>query len=106
MDKVILYFNHCYPPDRGYAYVGASRVRAAVDLYHFGLIRQSDWLPVGGDETIEHTTRGVDSLSDSDDRSADEDSSSGSEGDDDDTIPSDEVSFESFFRFLQLIALF
>ena len=35
--------------DRGYAYVGASRVRRKKDVYHFGTIRRTDWLPVGGD---------------------------------------------------------
>jgi len=48
--------------------VGASRVRKAVDLYHFGLLRQSDWLPVGNNTASEHTHRSADSMSDSDDR--------------------------------------
>ena len=42
-----LYFDHCYPPERGYAYVGVSRFRSARGVYHFGRIRKSDWLPVG-----------------------------------------------------------
>jgi ATP-dependent exoDNAse (exonuclease V) alpha subunit len=44
--KVGLWFNHSYPPDRGYAYVGASRVRRAGDLYHMYKVRRTDWLPV------------------------------------------------------------
>ena len=42
-----LYFDHCYPPERGYAYVGVSRFRSASGVYHFGRIRRTDWLPVG-----------------------------------------------------------
>ena len=37
-------------PDRGYAYVGASRVRRRCDLYHVGKLRRTDWLPVGRDD--------------------------------------------------------
>ena len=36
-------------PDRGYAYVGASRVREREDLWHVGKVRRTDWLPVDGD---------------------------------------------------------
>ena len=43
-------------------------MRHAKDLYLFGLIRRSDWLPVGGDENNEHTIRSNDSISDSEDR--------------------------------------
>jgi hypothetical protein len=51
LGKVVLYFNTTSKsrkahPDEGYAYVGASRVRTAEDLYHFGLYRRTDWLPV------------------------------------------------------------
>ena len=35
--------------DRGYAYVGVSRVKWQADAYHIGPIRRSDWRPVGGD---------------------------------------------------------
>ena len=42
-------------------------MRHAKDLYLFGLIRRSDWLPVGGDENNEHTIRSNDSISDSED---------------------------------------
>ena len=42
-----LYFDHCYPPDRGYGYVGASRFRTLGGLYLYGKIRRTDWVPVG-----------------------------------------------------------
>ena len=45
LDLVGLVFDRCCP-DRGYAYVGASRARHAHDLFHVGRIRRSDWLPV------------------------------------------------------------
>ena len=44
-------------PDRGYAYVGASRVRAGADLWLMGRARRTDWLPVGGDPDGEDETR-------------------------------------------------
>ena len=43
-----LYFDHCYPPERGYGYVGVSRFTSQLGVYHFGRIRRTDWLPVGG----------------------------------------------------------
>ena len=68
---VVLWFDHAYPADRGYAYVGASRVRFARDLYHMGPIRRTDWLPVGQDpDGGEQTHRGPDS--EDDDSSLDE----------------------------------
>ena len=74
MDIVALWFDHRYAPDRGYAYVGASRVRQAIHLYLMGKVRRSDWLPVGlGDD--EHMVRGSDSESshqDSDEASEDQ----------------------------------
>ena len=30
LPAVILYFDHCYPPDRGYGYVGASRAKSCL----------------------------------------------------------------------------
>ena len=33
--------------DRGYAYVGSSRVRRRDDLWLVGRVRRTDWLPVG-----------------------------------------------------------
>jgi nucleoside-triphosphatase THEP1 len=76
MDLVCLWFDHKYAPDRGYAYVGASRVRRAIDLYLMGKIRRSDWLPVGMDARGgEQERRGSDSDStfrDSDEASEDQ----------------------------------
>ena len=52
-----IWFNHCYPPERGYGYVAASRFRAKSGIYLYGAIRATDWLPVGGDEPYEDTKR-------------------------------------------------
>jgi len=69
LDCAILHFDRLRP-DRGYAYVGASRVRAADYLIHMGHLRRTDWLPVGKDprrgEQIYPSQ-----LSDSDDSNAD-----------------------------------
>ena len=63
-----LYFDHCYPPERGYGYVGASRFRIAERIYHFGCIRRTDWLPVlknqDDPDPDEQTTRSAQSESD------------------------------------------
>ena len=61
---VILFFDHCYPPDRGYGYVGASRSQTKDGLYLFGRLRRSDWLPVGDPSDYEQLVRGSESLSD------------------------------------------
>jgi len=63
LDYAVLYFDLFKPAPRGFAYVGASRVRTSGGLFYFGKIRRSDWLPVGGDTTgaIEQVTRGSDS---------------------------------------------
>ena len=59
LDYVVLYFDLFQPNPRGFAYVGASRVRRASGLYYFGVVRQSDWLPVGGPGApMEHDARG------------------------------------------------
>ena len=82
LEQVCLWFDHRYPADRGYAYVGSSRVRFATDLSLMGKAKRTDWLPVGGDETCEQTTRGYDSATaeeDSEEASGDE-PSSGLEG--------------------------
>ena len=42
-----LWFDHSFPPERGYGYVGASRFRSRKGLYFYGRIRRSDWIPVG-----------------------------------------------------------
>ena len=61
-----LYFDHCYPPERGYGYVGSSRFRVAERIYHFGCIRRTDWLPVSmnQDDPDEQTMRSAQSESD------------------------------------------
>jgi hypothetical protein len=43
--------------DRGYAYVGASRVKRADALFLVGRVRRTDWLPVGGDAATEQLVR-------------------------------------------------
>ena len=35
---LVLYFDHCYPPERGYGYVGASRGKTKAGLFHYGRI--------------------------------------------------------------------
>ena len=62
LDKVVLYFNR-HLADRGYAYVGASRARRAVDVYLMGRIRRTDWLAVNSDQADEQTV--LSALSDS-----------------------------------------
>ena len=66
-----LYFDHCYPPERGYGYVGASRFKSADCFFLYGKLRRTDWLPVGGDESTEQAKRSDSSMSDdSDDEDA------------------------------------
>ena len=72
LDAGCLFFDHCYPPERGYAYVGVSRFRTKQCVYHYGRFRRSDWLPVGGDPDREQVARSADS---SDDEFADWDAS-------------------------------
>ena len=72
MEAVALWFDRKHP-DRGYSYVGASRVRSREDLFHVGAVRRTDWLPVGGDPRgSEQLELGVDSQSDSEDEMEDE----------------------------------
>ena len=59
-------FDHCYPPDRGYGYVAASRLKSRDHQY--GSLRRADRLAVGrGDEPGEQTVRGPESQSDDED---------------------------------------
>ena len=104
LDKVGLWFDHTYPADRGYAYVGSSRVRRASDLFLMGKIRRTDWLPVGGDsQGGEQETRGYESTTteeDSDEPSSDEEPSEDEDGsqdeeDEDSTEDEDEASKSS-----------
>ena len=61
--------------DRGYAYVGTSRVRRHGDVCLVGDIRRSDWLPVGQDPRGgEQEIPGVFSVTDSEAQSDREDS--------------------------------
>ena len=64
LDAGCLFFDHCYPPERGYAYVGVSRFRTKAGVYHYGRFRRSDWLPVGGDPALEQVSRSEDSSDD------------------------------------------
>ena len=70
LPAVILYFDHCHPPDRGYGYVGASRAQSRAGLYHYGRLRRTDWLPVGN-APGQQLRRGAESESDSDSESED-----------------------------------
>ena len=92
LDLVALWFDHSYPCDRGYAYVGASRVRSAKDLCLMGKVRRTDWLPVGGNEEDEQSRRGSDSedsQSNSDQGSEDMAPSDSSDSPSEDQVPSD-----------------
>ena len=64
MDAIGLLFDRRMP-DRGYAYVGTSRAKLSSMVFHLGRIRQTDWLPVGGTASEEHTC--LSALSDSSD---------------------------------------
>ena len=68
-----LYFDHCYPPERGYGYVGVSRFVSQAGVYHFGRIRRTDWLPVGGPGEPEEQEQREDSSVDSGDGGDDSD---------------------------------
>ena len=65
LEAVVLFFDHCYPPERGYAYVGASRAQSKAGLYHYGRLRRSDWLPVGEPSDEDQLERGYSSESNS-----------------------------------------
>ncbi len=41
-----IWFDHTYPPERGYGYVAASRFKSKAGIYLFGKVRRTDWLPV------------------------------------------------------------
>ena len=44
-----------FPRPRGHAYVAVSRFKEALGVFHYGLLRRSDWLPTkeGSDEQVE-----------------------------------------------------
>ncbi|CAE7285846.1 Usp17le [Symbiodinium sp. KB8] len=54
LDDVALHFDRKMP-DRGYAYVGVSRVKTRSNVFLLGKIRRTDWLPVGGPMDGEQT---------------------------------------------------
>ena len=64
-----IWFDHCYPPERGYGYVAASRFTTSSGIYLIHKIRRTDWLPVRpiGAEDYDVTRRGEESQSDYDD---------------------------------------
>ena len=63
----ILYFDQKkHYAGRGYAYVGCSRFKSRAGCHLYGVLRQSDFLPVGADKEEEHWERGYDSLNSSD----------------------------------------
>ena len=41
-----MWFDHCYPSEPGYGYVGAIRFKKKNGIYLFGQIRRTDWIPV------------------------------------------------------------
>ena len=83
-DQVALWFDHKYAAERGYGYVGASRVRAARGLYLMGKVKRSDWLPVGQPTEDEQLQRGYDSAITSDSDFGSEDPGMTSSDDDED----------------------
>ena len=77
-------------PDRGYAYVGASRVSHHSHLFHMGNIRRTDWLPVNGDPDNEQLLPGpLSESSDSEGENEPSDSASTPEPEDEDLSCSD-----------------
>ena len=48
LDGAVLYMDMMYrPASQGYAYVGANRVKHHSQLFYYGTVRRSDWIPVG-----------------------------------------------------------
>ena len=48
LDGTVLYMDMMFrPASQGYAYVGASRVKHHSQLFDYGTVRRSDWIPVG-----------------------------------------------------------
>ena len=67
LDIGCLYFDFKkHHAGRGYGYVGVSRFRSRAGVHLHGVLRQSDFLPVGPDKEDEHWQRGYDSLNSSD----------------------------------------
>ena len=83
-----LYFDHCYPSERGYGYVGASRFRSKDGIFYYGTLRRSDWLPRQTSED-QQVVRSMDSESEDSRDAANESeygSSDGSSEDREDSI--------------------
>ena len=48
LDGAVIYMDMMFrPASPGYAYVGASRVKHHSQLFYYGAVRRSDWIPVG-----------------------------------------------------------
>ena len=48
LNGAVLYMDMMFrPASQGYAYVGASRVKHHSQLFYYGAVRRSDWIPVG-----------------------------------------------------------
>jgi len=62
LDAGVLYFDHCYPPERGYGYVGCSRFKTKAGAYLYGPLRRTDWIPILRHED-EQLRRSVESMS-------------------------------------------
>ena len=61
-----LYFDRHKPAGRGYGYVGVSRFKNRSDVYLYGKLRRTDFLPAGPDKDDEVLERGYDSVSSDD----------------------------------------
>ena len=92
LELAALWFDRLVP-DRGYAYVGASRARRQADLYHVGKVRRTDWLPVGvdplGHEQLEPSVWSQPSSHEGPESSDLDDSGQSSEGDGDTDVSDD-----------------
>ena len=82
LDIGCIWFDHWYPPERGYGYVAVSRFRTQAGVFLYGPVRRTDWLPVGGDSMDEQVHCSFDSGSEADDPYED----MGSESDEDDAL--------------------
>ena len=79
-----LYFDHSYPPEPGYGYVGASRFQSRSGCYLYGKIRRTDWVPV-------HPAR----------ESADYDLTRGEMSDDDYSSGEEDSHYQSYADYLE-----
>jgi ATP-dependent exoDNAse (exonuclease V) alpha subunit len=74
LDVGCIFFDHSYPPERGYGYVAVSRFRTRRGVYHFGRVRRTDWLPVGAQTADQAIKRSPESRGSEDDDGPDYDS--------------------------------